>query len=382
MDLKSWVIGLRREFHRWAEPSGEEQRTAARVEEVLGSLGIATRRVAKTGVIGTLSGSRPGPTIALRADMDALAQHERTGLDFASENPGVMHACGHDAHTAALLGAARSLSAETDLPGTVKFLFQPAEELATGAQAMIAEGALDGVDAVFGLHVFGQAPVGFVGVRPGPILAGGDRWKMTFRGRGGHGAMPHVTIDALTPACTTALGLQSIVTKEFDAKDPLVLTVGQVHGGTRFNVVADEAWLDGTVRYYRPEFAAQVEEKMRRLAQSTAEAYRTTMEMEYIVMCPPTVNDTKLAELGLAVARDTFGQGALMPFEPVMGSEDFSFFSQKVPGLFVAIGAGNPQKGLVYPNHHPQFEIDEDCLETARRFYVEFAKAYLDGRSS
>ncbi len=379
MDIRSWVIGLRREFHRWAEPSGHEVRTAARVEEVLGSLRIATRRVAKTGVIGTLKGDRPGPTIALRADMDALAQNERTGLEFASENPGVMHACGHDAHTSALLGAARTLADEVELAGTVVFLFQPAEELATGAQAMIAEGALDAVDAVFGLHVFGQAPVGYVGVRPGPILAGGDRWKMTFRGRGGHGAMPHVTIDALAPACTTALGLQSIVTKEFDAKDPLVLTVGQVHGGTRFNVVADEAWLDGTVRYYRPEFAAQVEEKMRRFAQSAAEAYRTTMELEYIVMCPPTVNDPELAQLGLDVARRTLGPDALMPFEPVMGSEDFSFFSQKVPGLFVAVGAGNTQKGLVYPNHHPQFDIDEDCLDIARTMYVEFAKAYLAG---
>ena len=377
MDHKSWVIELRREFHKHAEPSWQEQRTAGRVEEILQSLGIATRRVAGTGVVGTLKGSKPGPTIGLRADMDALNQNEKTGAVYASENPGIMHACGHDAHTAALLGAARTLSAEPDLPGTVVFLFQPAEELAGGAKGMLDEGALDGVDAVFGLHVSGTIPVGHVGIRSGPMLAGGDRFRINFHGRGGHGASPHLGIDALAPACSTALALQTIVTKEFEAKDPLVLTVGQVHGGTRFNVVADEAWIDGTVRYYRPEFAGQVEQKVQRIAAATAEAYRTTMDMEYIVMVPPTVNDQAMTDLGTTVIRQTMGDAALLPFEPIMGSEDFSFFAATVPGLFVMIGASNADKGIIYPNHHPQFDIDEDCLEHGRQLYVGFAKAFL-----
>jgi amidohydrolase len=378
MDLNQWVIDLRREFHRFAEPGFAEHRTAGRVEQVLQELGIETRRVAGTGVVGTLVGGRPGKTVALRADMDALEQTELTGKDYASQSPGIQHACGHDAHTAGLLGAARVLATGRDeLSGRVVFLFQPAEELASGAKAMIEAGALAGVDAIFGMHVFGQMPVGTVGVRSGPMLAGGDQWKITFRGKGGHAAMPFAAVDSLGPACQTLLGLQALVTKEFDIGDRLVITAGQLHGGTRFNIVPGEAWLEGTVRYFRREIAGEVREKMTRLAEATANAYRNTVEVRYEVMIPPTINEPGAAKLARAAAVAAYGERAVVDIEPVMGSEDFAFFLAEVPGAFLGVGCGNPAKGIVYPNHHPQFDIDEDALGVLTRLHVEIARSFL-----
>lgn len=388
-DLRQRVIELRREFHRYAEPGFEEHKTAARIEQVLDELGIPHRRVAGTGVVGVIEGATPGKTVALRADIDALNQTERTGLPFASENPGMMHACGHDAHAAGLLGAAMVLAGRREsLAGRVVLLFQPAEELGTGAQAMLDEGALDGVDAVFGMHVFPQMPVGYVSLGSGPMLAGGDRFRITFRGKGGHGAMPHTATDALAPACATLLGLQSLVTKEFDAAERVVLTAGQIHGGSRFNVVADEAWIEGTARYFRPETGAELAAKMRRLAEATAAAYGTEAQVDYTVLIPPTVNDAALTE----VAREAAGRalegwracaggneggrparGGVIPFTPIMGSEDFAFFSAAVPGTFAGVGAGETP----YPNHHPQFDIDEGVLDVLVRMHVAFAETYL-----
>ncbi|MHB8928321.1 MAG: M20 metallopeptidase family protein [Bacillota bacterium] len=383
-DIKAWVIELRREFHRFPEPGGEEKRTAARVEEVLGSLGIETRRMAGTGVVGLLRGKRPGKTIGLRADMDALQQNEQTGLPFASERPGLMHACGHDTHTAMLLGAARTLAGERDtLAGNVVFLFQPAEELAQGAKAMVEAGALEGVDAVFGLHVFttlpnGEVmPAGSVAVFPGPVAAGADMFKVTVKGRGGHGAMPHLAADTVFPAALMLVGLKGIVTAELNARDPVVLSVGQVHGGTRFNIIADETWFDGSVRYFRPEVSGLVREKLTRIVQGTADAHRVSAELLYGVMVPPTINDGALARLAEKVARQEVGESALIAHDPIMGSEDFSFFASRVPGAFVALGAGNSAKSAVYPNHHPQFAVDEDALEVGVRLHVGFARAFL-----
>lgn len=378
MNPTQWVIDLRREFHRWAEPGFQEHRTAAKVEQVLGSLGIQTRRVAGTGVVGTLVGGRPGRTVGLRADMDALEQTELTGTEYASQNPGMHHACGHDAHTAGLLGAAMELAAHrAELAGRVVFLFQPAEEIGTGARAMIDAGALQGVDAIFGMHVFGQMPVGTVGLRSGPMLAGSDWWKIIFRGQGGHGAMPHTAIDSLGPACQTLLGLQALVTKEFSNQDRLVITAGQLHGGTRFNVIPGEAWLEGTVRYFRPELSPQVREKVTRLATATANVYRNTAEVQYEVGLPPTVNDPEATQLAWRAAEAALGRSQVIELDPVMGSEDFSYFLAEVPGAFLGVGCGNPAKEIVYPNHHPRFDIDEDALAILSRLYAAIARAYL-----
>lgn len=379
MDIKSWVIELRREFHRHPEPSWQEHRTAARVEEILKSLGVETRRVAGTGVVGVLRGGLPGKTVALRADMDALQQSEKTGLEYASQNPGVMHACGHDAHTAMLLGAARILAeGKQSFRGNVVFLFQPAEELAQGAKAMIEAGALEGVDAVFGIHVWSGLPTGTVSIEPGPRMASIDIFKVTVRGKGGHGSAPHQGIDTIVPAALMVLGFQSIVTKELDARNPVVLSIGQIHGGTRFNIIADETWMDGSVRCFDPAIQDMVEEKMKRVAQLTAEAHRATVEFQYTRGCPVTFNDPKLTELAQQVARAELGEGSLKHLEPLTGSEDFSFFASKVPGTFAFLGTGNEAKGTTYPQHHPQYNIDEDALEVGTRLYVAFARAFLN----
>ncbi|MHB0886949.1 MAG: M20 metallopeptidase family protein [Bacillota bacterium] len=383
-DVQSWVIELRREFHRFPEPSGQEERTASRVEEILGTLGIETRRAGGTGVVGTLRGKEPGKTIALRADMDALQQNEQTGLPFASEKPGLMHACGHDTHTAMLLGAARALAEGRDsLAGNVVFLFQPAEELAMGARAMVDHGALDGVDAVYGQHVFttlpnGEVmPAGKVAVFPGPVAAGADIFRITVKGKGGHGAMPHLAVDTVFPAALMLAGLKGITTAELNARDPVVLSVGQVHGGTRFNIVADETWFDGSVRYFRPEVSDVVREKVTRIVEGTAQAHRCTAEVAYGVMTPPTINDAAMAKLADEVARKEFGDAALVAHDPIMGSEDFAFFASRVPGAFAAIGAGNTAKGAIYANHHPRFTVDEDALAVGVRMHVAFARAFL-----
>ncbi|HEY3315012.1 MAG TPA: amidohydrolase [Bacillota bacterium] len=365
-DLDSWVIDLRHEFHRFPELSHSEQRTAARVEEILGSLGIETRRVAGTGVIGRLHGRESGKTVALRADMDALQQTEKTGLPYASENSGLMHACGHDAHTAMLLGAARKLAEGRDaLRGDVVFLFQPAEEMATGAMMMIAEGALEGVGAIFGMHVFANAPTGgllptgTVAILPGPVAAGADFFRVTVKGKGGHAAMPQLAVDSIFPAALMLTGIRAIVTAEMDAMDPVVITVGQIHGGTRFNIIADETWFDGTVRYFRPELGGLVQEKIKRIVEGTAQAHRVEVDLLYNTMVPPTVNDPGLAELARQVAAGVAGPGQMTDFAPMMGSEDFSFFASRIPGVFIGLGAGNEAKGAVYANHHPQFTIDK-----------------------
>jgi len=378
MDLKSWVIELRRDFHRFPETGFNEVRTSARVEEILRSLDIEVRRPVGTAVVGILRGGAPGKTVALRADMDALEIQEVSKVSYASQNPGVMHACGHDAHTASLLGAARVLAESREtLKGTVVFLFQPAEESLGGAQSMVNAGVLEGVDAVFGTHVFPQFPAGIYGVVSGPMLAGSASFRIDFKGSGGHGAMPHHAVDALAPACATYSGLQTILTKEMDASDAIVLNIGQLHAGTRLNIVPGEAWMDGTVRYFKPEIGGAIGEKIKRLAEATALAYRTKAEVSYRIGVSPTVNDPELAALTREVCVNEFGEQSVVSFPPVMGSEDFSCFAARVPGMFVGVGCGNQTKGVIHPNHHPQFDIDEDALDSAAKLYVAFAKAYL-----
>ena len=381
MDTGQWVIELRREFHRFPEPSLHENRTAARVEEILSSLGIETHRVAGTGVLGRLRGGKGrGRVVALRADMDALELTEKTGLSFASENPGIMHACGHDGHTAMLLGAAKVLAEQKEsLKGDVVFLFQPAEEVMQGARGMVEAGALKGVDAVFGIHAWRDLPTGKIAVQPGPLLAGIDIFKVIVRGKGGHGSMPHQGIDTITPACLAVLGLHAIVSRELDARNPVVLSVGQIHGGTRFNIIADETWFDGSMRYFDPEISDMVEQKIARVVRSTAEAHRTTAEVQYTKGALPTINDSCLAELAREVVGREIGEDCLTRVKPVTGSEDFPYLTAHVPGMYVFLGVGNEAKGAAYPHHHSQFTLDEDALELGTRLHAGFARAFLSG---
>ncbi|MDP2857618.1 MAG: amidohydrolase, partial [Bacillota bacterium] len=254
----------------------------------------------------------------------------------------------------------------------------PAEEGLGGARMMVEDGALQGVDAVFGEHVlaFPGTPAGTVATGPGPMLAGMAMFKATFKGKGGHGAMPHLSVDTIVPACHAITSMESIVTKEIDSAMRAVISVGQVHGGTRMNIIADETWFDGSVRFFAPEVAGLVEEKMGRILRSTAEAFRTSVDFQYRKGVPPTVNDQEMGVLAVEVAKRVVGAGKVMPVSPVMGSVDFAYYSERVPGVYVGLSASKGD-GKDYPNHHPQFDINEDMLEVGTRLHVEFAKAYL-----
>ncbi|HKM39739.1 MAG TPA: amidohydrolase [bacterium] len=377
-NMQSWLVGLRRYFHMHPEPSFEEVNTSNKVVAELTRLGIPTVRMAKTGVVGSLAGGKPGPTVALRADMDALSIKEKTGLPFASQNVGYMHACGHDCHMTCLLGAAAILAELKDeIAGTVKFFFQPAEELVQGAKAMVAEGAMEGVDAVFGLHVLGDLPVGTVNVVPGPRMASADIFEITVNGKGGHGSAPHQGVDAILVGAAIIMNLQSVVSRELNPLDPVVVHVGKLVAGDRFNIIASQAWLEGANRTFNPDIRKQLPDIMQRVLENTAAAYRATVEMEYTWGCPPLINDADLAKLAQRTVKKLFGAEALVDMPPLTGSEDFPFFAQRAPGAYVFLGVGNKEKGIGWPLHHSQFDVDEDALPIGVAIQAQLALDYL-----
>ncbi|MFC4712718.1 amidohydrolase [Planococcus dechangensis] len=360
------LISIRRKLHSEPELSWEEYNTTEYVVNYLADIGIACRKTKPTGVIGELVGGKPGKTVALRADMDALSVDQLTeDLPYGSKEPGKMHACGHDAHTAMLLIAAKALaSIKEDLSGTVRFLFQPAEEVATGARAMVKQGAMEGVDNVFGIHIWSQSPTGKVSCTPGPSFASADIFTVRFTGRGGHGAMPQDCIDASVMASSFVMNVQSIVSRTIDPKQPAVVTVGKMMVGTRFNVIAENAVIEGTVRCFDPSVRDHIEEQLAIYAKNTAELYGGTAQLEYIRGTQAVINDTESAEHAQAVAAEAFGEDALYSEDPTMGGEDFSFFLDEAPGCFALVGSGNPEKDTQWAHHHGRFNIDEDALPT------------------
>jgi len=377
--LKQKLIDLRRDFHQHPELGLQEFNTAKKVEGVLEKLGIETKTLVDgTGVRGYLKGSKPGRTIALRADMDALPIQEETGLPYQSQNKGVMHACGHDAHTAMLLGAAMILSErKKELKGNVVFIFQPAEEIAAGARAMVQEGVLEGIDRIFGLHIYSILPFGTLGYRPGPLMAAGDFFDVKITGRGGHGGLPHLTVDPVVIAASTITALQTLISREVDPVESAVISVCKMNAGEAYNVIPETATFGGTIRSHKPEMREALPRRMKEILEGMVSAMRGSYEFNLMSKFPATINDEQVTAFVVKVAKEILGEDKICLLRPLMGSEDFSFYLQKVPGALVFLGDENKDKGIIYPHHHPKYNIDEDILPIGTALHVSVAWEYL-----
>jgi hippurate hydrolase len=355
------IIALRRDIHREPELGFDTEKTAAKVLAALDGLPLDLETgVAQNGIVATLKGEGDGPTVALRADMDALPIQEETGLPFASEIEGKMHACGHDGHTSMLVGAAHVLSGMSDrLGGTVKFVFQPAEEGGGGGKVMVDEGVADDISSIFALHLWPGLPFGKVATKAGPIMAAADAFEMEVRGSGGHGAMPHLAADAVVIAAHVVTALQTIVSREVDPVEPAVLTVGEIGAGSAFNIIPEKASIGGTVRTLNPDLRKWMPERIEELASGVAKGLRGDVNLDYTFSYPVAVNDEDAAAHALSVADDLFGGDSVLELpNPSMGGEDFAYFLEKVPGAFIWLGVGEDVAGL----HTSRLAFDEDIL--------------------
>ena len=375
------AVKMRRDFHRHPELGFKEVRTAKVVADYLRALNLeVTEGVGKTGVVAVLSGDQAGKTVALRADMDALPIQEETGLDFASEIPGVMHACGHDGHTAMLLQVAKLLSSmKSRLKGRVKFIFQAAEELSHGgATLMCQEGAVDDVDAIFGLHIWPTLETGHIGVLSGPMMASADYGYVTVKGKTGHGSQPHKAVDACVVAAQAILGIQTVVSRQIDALDPAVISIGSISGGTAANVIADEVKFTFTVRALSKENREKVPVLVERTIKGITESAGATYEFNYDYCLPPVINDSKAVALVEEVGKQLLGEDKVIRLsKPVMGSEDFSFFQEKVPGAYFFLGGKNEEKGIVPLAHNSKYNFDEDAMLTGISMMAAIAHKFL-----
>lgn len=374
------MIEIRRKLHSEPELSWEEVKTSQFVFDYLTGLGIECRKTKPTGVIGDLKGGKEGKTVALRADMDALSVEElNVDLPYKSGELGKMHACGHDAHTAMLLAAAKALAAvKEELPGNVRFIFQPAEEVATGAKAMVEQGAVEGADEVFGIHIWSQSESGTVACTPGPSFASADIFKIHFKGRGGHGAIPEACIDAAVIASSFVMNVQSVVSRTIDPQQPAVVTIGKMLVGTRFNIIAENAEIEGTVRCFDAATRDHIEKQLQVYAEHTAAIYGGTAKVEYIRGTQAVINGEESAALVQQVAKEAFGEQVLYAEKPTMGGEDFSFYLDEVPGSFALVGSGNAEKDTEWAHHHGKFNIDEDAMATGAELYAQYAWAFLN----
>lgn len=364
--LREQLVAWRRDFHRHPELAFQEHRSAQIITEALRGLGYDVETgVAETGVVALLQGDHSGPVVMARFDMDALPVTEANETDYASQNQGVMHACGHDGHMAIGLGVATLIAEHRDhLPGTLKLVFQPAEEGANGAALMVEEGVLDNPrpDVLLITHLWNEKPVGNVDVTPGAIMAAADRWSCTVRGEGGHGAMPHRAVDPIVAASHVVTGLQTVVSRNVSPLETAVLTVGSFHAGDAFNVIPDHVDLTGTIRTYDPQVREKVIQRARRVVDSVAAAYDASAGLEVESVAPALVNDAEAVEAIREAAEAVLGSQAVTSGERTMGSEDASYFTQEVPGCYFFLGSANPDRGLDVPHHNPRFDFDEDAL--------------------
>jgi len=374
--LSGRLVAWRRELHRHPEIAHKEEWTSAYVRDHFKKLGLPAKSLAGTGLRAVLKGRPGGKTVALRTDMDALPLQEEGDKKYRSLNPGAAHACGHDGHMAVLMAAAELLAKRKErFKGNVVFICQPAEELPPGgAQPMIKAGALEGVGAIFGLHLWQGLPTGTVGIVKGPMMAQSDNFRITVKGRGGHGSMPQATVDPILTAAELVVNLQSIVSRSVDPLKPAVLSFGTIHGGTVYNIIPNEVKLSGTVRMFDPKIQTLMKKRLREIVEGTCAAFKAAADFEYEEGYPPLVNDPASVDFVLAVVEKALGKENIIAVDPVMGGEDFAYYLQEVPGAFFFLGAGD---GTKYPHHHPAFDIDEKALPPAAFLMTALALEYL-----
>jgi len=375
--IKDQVIFWRRHLHLNPEVSYQEEETSQFIYSTLLTFGnLEVTRPTKTSVMARLIGKKPGKVVAIRADMDALPIQEETTLDYASQNPGVMHACGHDAHIAMLLGVAKIFCGmQGDITGELRFIFQHAEELFPpgGAEELVEAGVMEGVDAIIGGHVWAPLGVGKVGLTYGPMMASPDSFYLTIKGKGGHGAMPHQTIDAILIGAEVVVNLQHIVSRNIDPLDQVVISVCQFVGGTTNNIIPNKVQIDGTIRTLDPKLRQEVPLLLNRIIKGVTSAHGADYDLKVILGYRPVINDERVVRVLEETVREVMGDAAIEFVRPSMGAEDFSAYLQKTSGAFFFIGGGNKEKGYVYPHHHPCFMIDEDALQNGMKIFMQAA---------
>jgi amidohydrolase len=371
--LYAEIVDIRRDLHMNPELSFQEKRTPKFIANYLKNLGLEVRtKVGGNGVVGFLKGGKPGKTIALRADFDALPINDEKDVPYKSNVPGVMHACGHDIHTAALLGVAKVLSQVKDeIKGNVVFIHQHAEELAPGgAKGMIEDGCLKGVDVIYGAHVEVNFPIGEVAVNDGYVHASSDTFDITIHGKGGHAAEPHRSIDPLVIGSHLVVDLQNIVSRRVDPLQPAVVTVGSFKSGDAYNVIPDKAYLKGTVRTYDQNVRFQIENELKFIAQKTSDKHGASVDVVYTKGYISLYNHPKETEFIKNLSTDIVGEGNVIVKPPDMGGEDFAYYVDAVPGTFFWVGGGNPDINAMYPHHHPKFDVDEKSMIIIGKIFI------------
>ena len=373
LKIKNTIIETRRDLHKHPELSFKEFRTSKIVSEKLEKFGFEVQtNIGKTGVIGVLKGKHKGKTIAMRADMDALPIQETSDVPYKSINDGIMHACGHDAHVAILLGAAEILSKKINqINGNIKFIFQPAEEGFGGAQYMIDDGAIDDVDEIYGLHVWNYQKAGTVGIKSGPVMAAADKFTISIKGIGGHGAAPQGTVDATIVASYLIQSLQTIVSRNVNPLESTVITIGQINGGNNFNIIADKIILKGTARAYTQKNRKLIKKRMHEMCKGVGQTFGAKIQLNYKDGYPPVINDNNITNNVKKAANKIIPEGIVSPYLS-MGGEDFSYFANKVPGCFFFLGSLPEGKEIMStPQHCSHYDIDEDVMLIGSSIFIE-----------
>ncbi len=381
--LQPQVVEWRRRLHQKPEMGFKEHLTAEFISQKLQEWGISHQTsIVKTGIVATIESGNPGPVLGIRADMDALPIQEENEVPYRSQHDGVMHACGHDGHTAIALGTAYYLSQHRDdFVGTVKIIFQPAEEGPGGAKPMIEAGVLKNpdVEAIIGLHLWNNLPLGKIGVRSGPLMAAVEEFSCTILGKGGHGAIPQQTVDSVVVSAQIVNALQTIVARNVDPLESAVVTIGKLHAGKAFNIIADKAQMSGTVRYFNPAFDGYFGQRIEQIIAGICQSHGASYKLDYRRHYPSLINDPDMAELVRSVAAQVIETPAgVVPECQTMGGEDMSYFLQAVPGCYFFLGSANPARSLAYPHHHPRFDFDETALGMGIEIFVRCVEKFCN----